>query len=463
MYILLCRLSFAELLIARQRLVFEGNCEILQQPAFFMLKKPKFNCYYVNQRMDEANNEGRQGPDHRRLGKELDLFVFSDLVGSGLPLFTPRGTILRDQLLGFSEELQAKNGFQKVAIPHITKEDLYKTSGHWDKFGNELFLVKSQETKDQMVLKPMNCPHHIQIYASRPRSYRELPIRYMENTIQYRDEKKGELNGLARVRAISIDDGHIFCRLDEIEQEFRTIMEMIKEMYKVFDMKFRARLSFRDDSDEYLGDQANWERAQTIIEEVAKKLGLEYDIARGDAAFYGPKIDIMVADSLGREWQLATEQLDFVMPERFGLTYIDKNGTEQPVVMIHKALLGSFERFLSVYLEHTNGHFPLWLSPEQLRVATLNDEEPILNLAKSVVNKAKEVGIRAELDDSNESVGKKVHDAEAMKLPYTVVIGGKEVESGRLSPRHRSDLPELPESSVDELLQRLSDDAKSRK
>jgi threonyl-tRNA synthetase len=413
--------------------------------------------------MDEAQNQENQGPDHRRLGKELDLFTFSDLVGPGLPLFTPRGTILRDELLGFSEELQRKNGFQKVAIPHITKEDLYKVSGHWDKFGHELFLVKSQETKDEMVLKPMNCPHHIQIYASRPRSYRELPIRYMENTIQYRDEKKGELNGLVRVRSISIDDGHIFCRLHEIEKEFGTIMEMIKEMYRVFDMKFRARLSFRDDSEGYLGEQKNWDLAQKTIEEVAKKLGIDYEIAEGEAAFYGPKIDIMVADSLGREWQLATEQLDFVMPERFGLTYIDKDGADKPVVMIHKALLGSFERFLSVYLEHTNGHFPLWLAPEQLRVATLNDQANILETAKSVVNKAKAAGIRAELDDSNESVGKKVRDAQVMKVPYTVVIGGKEVESGRLNPRHRGDLPELPESSVEELLERLSQDAKSRK
>jgi threonyl-tRNA synthetase len=413
--------------------------------------------------MDEAKTEENQAPDHRRLGKELDLFVFSDLVGSGLPLFTPRGTILRDQLLGFSEELQRKNGFEKVAIPHITKEDLYKTSGHWDKFGEELFLVKSQETKDQMVLKPMNCPHHIQIYASRPRSYRELPIRYMENTIQYRDEKKGELNGLSRVRAISIDDAHIFCRLDEIETEFTAIMEMIKEMYQVFDMKFRARLSFRDESEKYLGEPKNWQLAEETIEAVAKKLGLEYEIAKGEAAFYGPKIDIMVTDSLGREWQCATEQLDFVMPERFGLNYIDKDGTEKPVVMIHKALLGSFERFLSVYLEHTNGHFPLWLAPEQLRVATLNDEESVVKLAKEVVVRAKEGGIRASLDDSNESVGKKIRAAEVMKVPYTVVIGGKEVESGRITPRGRSDLPEMPELPIDELLQKLSQDAKARR
>ena len=279
--------------------------------------------------------------DHRRLGTELDLFVFSDLVGAGLPLFTPRGTILKDQLLRFSEELQAKYGYQKVFIPHITKEELYKQSGHWDKFGDELFLVKSQETKDQMVLKPMNCPHHIQIYASRPRSYRELPIRYMESTVQYRDEKKGELSGLSRVRSISIDDAHIFCRLEEIEQEFTSIMEMIREMYGVFGLKFRSRLSFRDNSDAYLGEAKNWELAQKTIEDVAKKLDLDHFVAEGDAAFYGPKIDIMVS-ALGKEHQLATEQLDFVMPERFGLTYVDSDGTEKPVVMIHKALLGSF-------------------------------------------------------------------------------------------------------------------------
>lgn len=411
--------------------------------------------------MDEVHKLGEN--DHRRLGNELDLFVFSDLVGAGLPLFTPRGTVLRDELLRFSEELQAKYGYQKVFIPHITKDELYKRSGHWDKFGEELFLIKSQETKDQMVLKPMNCPHHIQIYASRPRSYRELPIRYMESTVQYRDEKKGELAGLVRVRSISIDDAHVFCTLDQIEQEFTTIMNMIKEMYQVFDMKFRARLSFRDDSDAYIGDRADWGAAQKTLEEVAKKLGLHYDVAEGDAAFYGPKIDIMVTDSLGREWQCATEQLDFVMPKRFGLTYIDSDGTEKAPVMIHKALLGSFERFLSVYLEHTAGKFPVWLAPEQLRVATLKDDANILKMAQDVVKKAKELGLRAELDDSNETVGKKILHAEQMKVPYTIVVGEKEVQSGQLTPRLRSDLAgDDKPYSVEELLQKIAEQAKNR-
>ncbi|HET7060467.1 MAG TPA: threonine--tRNA ligase [Candidatus Saccharimonadales bacterium] len=403
--------------------------------------------------------------DHRRLGQELDLFVFSDMVGSGLPLFTPRGTVLRDQLLGFSEELQRAGGFQKVAIPHITKQALYERSGHWDKFGEELFLVKSQETSDQFVLKPMNCPHHIQIYAARPRSYRELPIRYMESTVQYRDEKKGELNGLSRVRAISIDDAHVFCMLEQIEAEFTSIMNMIKDMYGVLDMKFRARLSFRDDSDAYLGDPADWEKAQVIIEDVAKKLGIDYFVETGEAAFYGPKIDIMVTDALGREWQCATQQLDFVQPERFGLAYVAADGSEQRPVMIHKALLGSFERFLAVYIEHTAGRFPVWLAPEQIRVITVNQEGPITAFAKKLADQARELGLRVEVDDSNESVGKKIRAAEIGKVPYTMVIGEKEIAGGEVVPRIRKDMAVQDEPAavgVEQFLKTVAHEAKSR-
>ena len=403
--------------------------------------------------------------DHRKLGQELDLFVFSDLVGSGLPLFTPRGTAVRDALSAFSEELQRNNGYEKVAIPHITKQDLYKTSGHWDKFGDELFLVQSQETTDQFVLKPMNCPHHTQIYAARPRSYKELPIRYMETTIQYRDEKKGELNGLSRVRAISIDDAHVFCRLDQIESEFMAIMNMIKDTYTVLDMKFRARLSFRDNSDKYLGDPAKWEEAQAVLEKVASMLQLDYFIAEGEAAFYGPKIDVMVTDALGREWQCATQQLDFVQPERFGLTYIDSDGTEKQPVMLHKALLGSFERFLSVYIEHTAGKFPIWLAPEQIRVITVNQEETTVAFADTFYQKARELGLRVTVDNDNESVGKKIRNAEVMKVPYTIVIGEKEIASGQVVPRIRSDLvvmPVHPELSVDDFLKSVANETKSR-
>lgn len=403
--------------------------------------------------------------DHRKLGQELDLFVFSDLVGAGLPLFTPRGTVLRDELMGFSEELQKAGGYQRVAIPHITKEDLYKASGHWDKFGDELFLVKSQESTDQFVLKPMNCPHHIQIYASRPRSYRELPVKYMESTIQYRDEKKGELNGLSRVRSISIDDAHVFCRLEQIEEEFTIIMNMIKDMYGVLDMQFKARLSFRDDSNKYLGDKTVWKNAQEIIEKVAKNLELDYLVAEGEAAFYGPKIDIMVTDALGREWQCATQQLDFVQPERFGLTYIDEEGKEQRPVMLHKALLGSFERFLSVYIEHTAGKFPIWLAPEQVRIITVNQEEKTVAFADSIVDRSRELGLRVSVDNSNESVGKKIRNAELAKVPYTLVVGEKEVSGGQVTPRVRADLVVIaahPELAVEDFLKTVANETKSR-
>lgn len=403
--------------------------------------------------------------DHRKLGQELDLFVFSDMVGSGLPLFTPRGTVLRDELLGFSEELQRNSGFEKVFIPHITKKELYETSGHWAKFGDELFLVKSQETSDEFVLKPMNCPHHTQIYASRPRSYKDLPIRYMESTVQYRDEKKGELNGLSRVRAISIDDAHIFCRLDQIEDEFTSIMTMIKDMYSVFDMRFKARLSFRDDSDAYLGDPKNWEIAQNTLESVAKNLGLEYFVEEGEAAFYGPKIDIMVTDALGREWQCATEQLDFVQPERFGLEYTAEDGSQQQPVMIHKALLGSFERFLSVYIEHTAGRFPVWLAPEQVRVITVNQEDQTTAFADNLLEKAKDLGLRASVDNSNESVGKKIRAAEMMKVPYTIVVGEKEISTSQVVPRIRKDMVVQEgdrEIGLEQFLGTVANEAKAR-
>lgn len=373
--------------------------------------------------------------DHRKLGKELDLFVFSDLVGAGLPLFTPKGTILRDQLFAFSESLQQKYGYQKVWIPHITKVDLYKQSGHWDKFGDELFLVKSQETSDQFVMKPMNCPHHIQIYASRPRSYRDLPIRYMETTTQYRDEKAGEMMGLARVRSITIDDAHIFVRPDQIEQEFENIMNMIKEMYGTLDMKFKARLSFRNDEDKYLGDKKDWEKAQNVIENVAKKLELDYQVITGEAAFYGPKIDIMVVDSLGRQWQCATEQLDFVQPERFGITYTDVHGTQKTPYMIHKALLGSIERFLAVYIEHTAGKFPLWLSPVQISLLPITDRH--FEAAKNIYNLLLAQGIRVELDNRQERLQAKIRDHTLQKVPFMGIIGDKEMEN-----------PEKPKLSV---------------
>jgi threonyl-tRNA synthetase len=403
--------------------------------------------------------------DHRKLGQELDLFVFSDLVGPGLPLFTPRGTILRDELDRFSQELQAAGGYQRVAIPHITKIDLYKTSGHYDKYP-ERFSVTSEESDDDFMMKPMNCPHHTQIYASRPRSYRDLPIRYMETTVVYRDEKAGELHGLSRVRAATQDDSHAFCRDDQIESEFESIANMVKTMYEaVFQMPFRVRLAFRDDSDKYFGDKKLWDRAQTAIQKIADKLGFTYVIEEGEATFYGPKIEFVVKDALGRENQCATIQLDFVQPERFGLEYTAEDGSKKRPVMIHKALLGSIERFMSVYIEHTAGKFPVWLAPEQIRLLTVNQENKTVAFAEKIEERAKELGLRLTVDNSNESVGKKIRNAELQKLPYAVVIGEKEIETGELLPRVRKDL-EVSEAhethTIEEFLKTIAHDAKSR-
>ncbi len=378
--------------------------------------------------------------DHRKLGRELDLFVISDLVGAGLPLWTPRGTILREELARYSNEMREKVGYQKVAIPHITKKALYETSGHWAKFGDELFLVTSQETDDEFVMKPMNCPHHTQIYTSRPRSYKELPIKYLETTMVYRDEKSGELNGLSRVRSITQDDSHIFCSDDQIEQIFGELIEMAKEMYSAFDMKLSLRLSFRDDEGKYIGDDALWDSAQNAIQKMADKFEMEYEVGLGEAAMYGPKMDFMAEDAIGRKWQLATVQLDYALPERFELEYTAEGGEIKRPVMVHCALLGSIERFLSVYIEHTAGKFPIWCAPEQLRVILVNDSDEIVNFANSVMALAKEHGVRTTLDDSNNSVGKKIRNAETAKVPYSVVLGEKEVANGRLPLRVRGDL-----------------------
>lgn len=391
--------------------------------------------------------------DHRKLGKQLDLFTFSPLVGSGLPLFTPRGTMLRELLNDYSQELRLKLGFEKVWIPHITKKALYETSGHWAKFGDELFLVKSQETSDELVMKPMNCPHHQQIYASKPRSYRDLPIKYLETTTIYRDEKAGELLGLSRVRAVTQDDSHIFCTPDQIESVLNDLVKITQAFYETIGMPLRARLSLRDDSDGYLGEKDLWESAESTLRKVVEVNKLDYYEEKGEAAFYGPKIDFMAIDALGREWQLATPQLDFVQPQRFGLEYADSDGSAKTPVMIHFALLGSIERFLSVYIEHTAGAFPLWLAPEQVRVLPIS--EKFVDYAKKVQGQLKDVGLRVELDDSNESLGKRIRNAELYKVPYVLIVGEKEQESANVSVR-KYGKGDLGTTKIDELVTTLS-------
>jgi threonyl-tRNA synthetase len=402
--------------------------------------------------------------DHRRLGQELDLYHISDLIGSGLPLFTPRGTVLRKELIKYSEELQIAAGYHEVWTPHISRVDLYKTSGHYDKYP-ERFDVTSVESNDLFMLKPMNCPHVTQIFASRPRSYRDMPQRYMETTTMYRDEKSGELHGLSRVRSLTQDDSHAFVMHSQIDDEIRAVIKMVKEMYKTLDMSLSVELSFRDNTDKYYGDVKLWEKAQSIMENIAKQEELNFKVELGEAAFYGPKIDIYVSDALNRRWQCATIQLDFVMPERFNLEYTDSEGQKQRPAMIHKAILGSIERFLSVYIEHTAGKFPVWVAPEQVRLITLNQSDEVVEYADDISNKAKRLGIRLEVDNDNESVGKKIRNAEVMKVPYIIVIGGKEIEAGKVTPRIRQDLSsgiDPKELTVDEFLSTVSQEHDSR-
>jgi len=383
--------------------------------------------------------------DHRKLGKELDLYTVSPLVGVGLPLFTPRGTVLRDIVAQYSNQLRQARGFTKVWTPHITKKELYETSGHWAKFGDELFLVTSQETSDKMALKPMNCPHHTQIFASRPRSYRDMPIRFLETTTDYRDEKTGELGGLNRVRSLTQDDSHVFCRPDQIEAEINGLLESARELYDSLDMKLRVRLSYRDDSDGYLGDVNLWSSAQQQLKAAVTANGLDYFEQEGEAAFYGPKIDFMATDAIGREHQVATVQLDFVQPGRFGLEYVDADSSAKQPVMIHCALLGSIERFLSVFIEHTAGWFPLWAAPEQVRILTINDTvsdyvkeiEAVLD-GIVLMKPVKYNEIRYTLDDRNESLGKKIREATTWKIPVQLIVGPKDKEAREVSVRTQS-------------------------
>jgi threonyl-tRNA synthetase len=400
-------------------------------------------AYDTKEELEAYEEQMRQAKarDHRKIGKELDLFTFSELVGPGLPLFTPNGTLMRDLIVDKIMNIQAKYGYSKVTIPHITKSDLYKTSGHWEKFGDELFKVKGQSDAE-FVMKPMNCPHHTQIFDSKPRSYKELPIRYAETTMVYRDEQAGELIGLGRVRSITQDDGHVFCTFDQIDQEVENIVHVIKEFYQSLDMyqegKFWVSLSVSDpkEPEKYLGDAENWKKAEEMLENVAKRLELPYKRIEGEAAFYGPKLDFMFYDAIGRERQLATAQLDFVMPERFGLEYTDNEGNKQRPVMIHRAIAGSLERFMAIMIEHFAGNFPLWLSPAQIAVIPVAE---VHNEYATMIHGAlTEAGFRTQIDTSNESMGKKIRAAKTAKLPYFIVIGDKEVESSTITVESRN-------------------------
>lgn len=375
--------------------------------------------------------------DHRRLGKELDLFTFSDLVGSGLPLWTPKGTLLRNLLDDFVWELRKAKGYQKVSIPHITKRNLYETSGHWKKFSDELFKITTRENHE-FAMKPMNCPHHTQIYAHIPRSYRDLPQRYAETTMVYRDEQSGELSGLSRVRCITQDDAHVFCSESQVKDESLAIWDIIDSFYKGTGFaELRVRLSLSDPAkmENYLGTAQEWERAENQLREFISSRGVECEEAIGEAAFYGPKIDFMAKDSLGREWQVATIQVDRNMPTNFNLTYINSAGEEEQVVMIHAAIMGSIERFTSILIEHYAGAFPVWLSPVQVAIIPISDEQA--DYATQVSDLLQAKGIRVEMFQEAETMQNRIRKAESDKIPYMLILGRREAEAGTVSVRQR--------------------------
>ena len=402
--------------------------------------------------------------DHRKLGKELDLFCFSDLVGAGLPLFSPRGTVLREMVSGYSLSLRGASGFEKVWTPNITKMDLYKTSGHYAKFGDELFIVHSQVNGEDFALKPMNCPHHAQIFASRPRTYKEMPVRYMEATTDYRDEKSGELGGLSRVRSLTQDDSHVFCRKSQIEDEIKNLIKIVRELYTTVGMgKLRARLSYRSNEDKYLGDMSLWEMAQSQIKSAAIDNGLDFFEAEGEAAFYGPKIDFMAEDAIGREHQVATVQLDFVQPERFDLNFINEKGEKERPVMVHHATLGSIERFLSVFIEHTAGWFPFWCAPEQVRIVTVNDG--VLGYVSEIEDVLKQIvldkplkynELRFTSDKTDDLLGKKIRRATSMKIPVILVVGPKDMEARTVSVRLKDEEKTVDLNDLGDFLKTLA-------
>ncbi len=384
----------------------------------------------------ETQLEEAKKRDHRKLGKELDLFTFSELVGSGLPLWTPKGTVLRHELDTFIWQLRSKHEYQRVTIPHITKKDLYQTSGHWEKFADELFRITTREGKEY-ALKPMNCPHHTQIFDRTPHSYREMPQRYAETTMVYRDEQSGELGGLTRVLSITQDDSHVFCRHNQVREEFFRIWDIIDTFYGTFGFKLRVRLSFHEptEMEKYLGTKEIWDGAENALRQIAEERKADYFEAQGEAAMYGPKLDFMAKDSIGREHQVATIQLDMNLPERFDLSCINEKGEKERIVMIHCAIMGSIERFSAVLIEHLGGNFPLWLSPVQVSVIPVADAHA--GYARQVYESLKAIDIRAIFDDSNESMGKKIRNAKKEKLPYFIVIGDKEVAAKNVTLESR--------------------------
>ena len=397
--------------------------------------------------------------DHRKLGKELGLFIFSDSVGPGLPLWTPKGTLIRSLLEDFLKKEQLKRGYLPVVTPHIARVDLFKISGHWQKYKEDMFPMMADDEESAskeigFVLKPMNCPFHIQIYKSDLRSYRELPMRLAEFGTVYRYEQSGELGGLTRVRGFTVDDSHLFVTPEQLDKEFLSVVDLILTVFKSLQLKnFKARLSFRDpESDKYIGSDDAWEKAQSAIRKAVQTLGMDYFEAPGEAAFYGPKLDFIFQDALEREWQLGTVQVDYNLPERFELEYVAEDGNRKRPVMIHRAPFGSLERLIGILIEEYAGDFPLWLAPVQIRLLPVSDSQ--LDYAKEVTAKMQLLGIRAETDTSGERLGKMIRNAETAKIPVMAVVGAKEMETNSLSIRTRA-TGDLGVISVEEVVTKL--------
>ena len=411
----------------------ENNKQLTRLYAISFPKQDLLDDYLL--KLEEAKKR-----DHRKIGKELELFFFSDKVGQGLPIWLPNGHILRENLINFMYSEQKKQGYKHVTSPHIGSKDLYVTSGHYEKYGESSFQpIQVPSDNDEYLLKPMNCPHHCEVYRFKPHSYKELPLRIAEFGTVYRYEQSGELHGMTRVRGFTQDDAHIFCTIDQVKDEVITVIDLILKVFKSLSFdNFKVQISLRDkeDNSKYIGDGNLWDRAENDLIKSVEEKGIEAVVEYGEAAFYGPKIDFMVRDSLEREWQLGTIQVDYQLPKRFDLKYIDKNNEKKTPVLIHRAPFGSMERFIAILIEHCEGNFPLWLAPEQIIILPIN--ENVLNYAENINKSLSDDGLRSSIDYRNEKISRKVRDAELKKVPYMMIIGDNEMSSNTISVRKKS-------------------------
>ena len=430
----------------------ENNKQLTRLYAISFPKQSLLDDYIL--KLEEAKKR-----DHRKLGKELELFLFSEKVGIGLPIWLPNGNIVRENLINYMRDEQVKQGYQHVSSPHIGSKNLYETSGHYEKYGKSQFQpIQVPSDNDEYLLKPMNCPHHCEIYNFKPHSYKELPIRIAEFGTVYRYEQSGELHGMTRVRGFTQDDAHIFCTIDQVKDEVIGVIDLILKVFKSLSFdKYKVQISLRDkeDKSKYIGDDKLWDKAEKDLIDSIKQKGIEAVVKYGEAAFYGPKIDFMVNDSLDREWQLGTVQVDYQLPRRFNLEYVDSDNNKQTPVLIHRAPFGSLERFIAILIEHCEGNFPLWLSPQQLIVLPIN--EKVNQYATEINNTLLQSGFRSSIDLRFEKISRKIRDAEIKKIPYMLIIGDNEKDSNTLSVRKKSK-GDIGKININDLLKRLKDE-----